>query len=91
MFICGCTENVELGYGVRRCINCTHGYREYIPNEILKKYYDKKYWKDDKNRQGILEVKEGKEWSQWLNGRICELERFGLLNDKIHKVLEFGC
>ena len=89
--ICGSPRYLKLSHGVLRCEDCTHGYREYIPDEILRKYYDKKYWADDKNRQGIREVKEGKEWSKWVSGRIQELEKFGLLNNELHSILEFGC
>ena len=82
------------GRSVGRCQECHHAFLINPPQKILDHYYDKRYWSDDKNRQGINSLTPNKEWDKWLNSRLKILDNFGLLEcdkDKPKRVLEFGC
>jgi 2-polyprenyl-3-methyl-5-hydroxy-6-metoxy-1,4-benzoquinol methylase len=60
----------------------------------MSKYYDKQYWRNDKNRQGITTVKPDGQYDKWVAARIKILESFDLISHpepgKIH-IFEFGC
>lgn len=91
--ICG-SEDVIFEREIGDCRVCTHKFRQYVPKEIKEHYFDKKYWDNDKNRQGINSVKMSEEWTRWVSARLKILESFDLLGhddpSKVH-VLEFGC
>ena len=76
------------------CHKCEHKFRISTPKEILPRYYEKQYWDNDKNRQGISSVKPSDEWTKWVAARLKILKTFQLLHypepNKVH-VLEFGC
>ncbi len=75
---------------------CGHAFRTHVPKEILPRYYDRQYWNNDKNRQGIKSVKPSEEWKRWVAARLKILEGFHLIGDggslgKGSRILEFGC
>jgi 2-polyprenyl-3-methyl-5-hydroxy-6-metoxy-1,4-benzoquinol methylase len=80
--------------GIGKCTECGHGFRISVPAEIKTRYYDKQYWRNDKNRQGITTVSPDAQYEKWVAARIRLLESFDLIShpepDKIH-ILEFGC
>lgn len=93
--ICESKDVVKIyGNSIYRCNDCSHAYRKYISDIVLDKYYDKAYWEEDKNRQGIMDVKPSNQWDEWLAGRLDILEHFKILefeNPSQIKILEFGC
>lgn len=94
MFVRFVNQRTFFTGGVGECYNCSHKFRQYIPTEILPRYFDKSYWDSDKNRQGITSVRFSEEWSDWVRARLEILESFNLISHQDPsqvKILEFGC
>lgn len=88
------SKNVSFAEGIGECHDCTHKFRQHVPLDLLPKYYEKQYWNNDKNRQGITSVRFSEEWSRWVAARMKILESFHLLGHQEpsqFKILEFGC
>ena len=88
------SENVSFSDGTGECHDCTHKFRQRVPSQILPRYFEKQYWNNDKNRQGITSVRFSEEWTRWVNARMKILESFQLIGHKDPsqiKILEFGC
>ncbi|MBR4694702.1 MAG: methyltransferase domain-containing protein [Selenomonadaceae bacterium] len=92
--ICNSNDFYIVQDDIAKCQQCNHGFRLHVPDKILPHYYDKSYWNQDKNRNGMYDVEPGKDWDNWLGERMELLEHFKLLSHddptKIN-VLEFGC
>jgi 2-polyprenyl-3-methyl-5-hydroxy-6-metoxy-1,4-benzoquinol methylase len=79
---------------IGKCNECSHGFRITVPEEILPRYYEKQYWNNDKNRQGIATINPGEQWNKWVAARLRLLESFDLINHSDPgsvDILEFGC
>lgn len=92
--ICQSDDIAKIQGRVYRCNNCSHAFKKYVDKIILDKYFDKAYWQEDKNRQGINSVSPSDEWNDWLYGRMKILDDLKILDVKdpsSFKILEFGC
>lgn len=92
--ICGSKRLLDVHENIKRCCDCTHAFKVEIPDEVMDKYYDRQYWNNDKQRQGVKSVKDGDYWTKWVNARMSTLNEFGLLNHEHPEninILEFGC
>lgn len=67
---------------IGRCNECNHGFRVHVPGKIKPHYYDRQYWRDDKNRQGIMTLAEEDGWERWIRSRLKILKSFGLIDDE---------
>ena len=92
--ICGGKECEEILAGVLRCNGCRHEFRRMVPGKIKDVYYDRKYWENDKGRQGVHTIEPDDSWRGWVNSRIRTLDQFDLLSYAYPEdisVFEFGC
>ena len=79
---------------IGKCNECSHGFRIAVPEEILPRYFGKRYWDNDKNRQGITSVRPSEQWRKWIIARMKLLESFNLINHSVPskiRIFEFGC
>ncbi len=88
------SHSIVINDDLGKCNECGHGFRVHVPKEIKLHYFDRQYWNNDKNRQGIMTLSEDDGWERWIRSRLRILDSFGLVNamqpERKH-VLEFGC
>ena len=88
------SRRVVIHDDIGKCSECSHGFRVHVPKEIKPHYYDRQYWNDDKNRQGIMTLEEKDGWEKWLHSRLRIMRSFGLIDtqhSEKQRILEFGC
>jgi len=95
--ICGNAAKLEaknIYTELDRCQVCGHVYARKQPKKrILSLLYSKfQYWIQERNHQGIQEMKQGPQWQQYLESRFAILHRSGILSDNGQKcIFEIGC